>query len=96
MTSFEPHLNVEALRNMIAGDNIDYNAAERIAIAINAAAGVPDISHLATKEDLKDLKIELYQKMSDLHISTIKWFVSIMIAQTTVMIGLVGKITGKW
>ena len=47
-----------------------------------------DISSLATKEDLKDLKNDLKLEISSIKIDMLKWAVPILLSQTGLTVGL--------
>ena len=101
MTSVEPNLNVEALRNMIKGDNIDYNAAERIANAINAALNTKNDMSALEKElklEILDIKDFVHNRLRLAQNDIIFWIVGAQLAfsQGPSIFNWLGKLTGKW
>lgn len=86
-----------AVRDMLEQKyNFERSQAEGIAIAIESTIAFQDTSELATKKDITESKSELIKTMSDMHISTIKWVAGLLIAQTALILGFAGKLTGKW
>gem|GEM_PF-5255742 len=47
------------------------------------------LHHLATKEDVANLRTELKTDMKDLKIDMIKWMISLFVWQTSIILGLV-------
>lgn len=82
-----------AVRDMLEQKyNFERSQAEGIAIAIESTIAFQDTSKLATKEDIANLKAD----MTNMHITTIKWSIGLLIGQTLFILGLLGKLTGKW
>jgi len=47
------------------------------------------LHHVATKEDMANLRTELKTEMKDLKIDMIKWMISLLIWQTGIILGVV-------
>jgi hypothetical protein len=62
--------------------------AEALTDAVRSAAGLPDISHLATKDDLQiaisSLRTELRVAISDAKTEILKWVVGMILGSTLI------------
>ena len=89
-------LDTAAIRNMIAGDNIDSNAAERIAIAINAAIDRPDLNVFATKKDLEEQIKDVRKDIENNRLRIIIWLGGICFTIALSTVGLLLGVIGRW
>ncbi|MBO0758006.1 MAG: DUF1640 domain-containing protein [Bradyrhizobiaceae bacterium] len=69
--------------------------AEALTDAVRSAAGLPDVSHLATKNDLQIVKSDLQIVKSDLQIAKSDLQITISEAKTEILKWVVGMILGS-